>query len=220
MEYLSAYWRWTMSSTRNKWWGIGGPILVVLLAVGLIFGEEEKEKPSTSRAAATQERAADEPPGPDWKAGAPLTKQSVVAALADGDEMVRSVNLGKPTGVTVNSFDGVVLVDYKASSALSETDLLTVAAHTTFSAIRALFENPNVTQARISVYADFVDRLGKTELERATLGIFTRATADLIDWDGLENRVLGDNKHIFCIAEDWDLHGAIYSRLKDKGCLF
>ena len=159
-----------------------------------------------------------ETPLPSWEDGASITEENVRAALEDADEMIRSENLGNPTRIVAGG--GIVIVEYKADSILGETDLLTVAAQTSYSAMRALFMNPLVESVSVNVLADWTDQYGATQEEQTTSANLTRNTVDgRIDWDGLQDLVYGDNKHFFCIADDYYIHPGIYSRLEDKGCL-
>ena len=110
-------------------------------------------------------------------------------------------------------------VTYKAESALKETDLLTIGAQTAFSAHRALFANPNVGSVTVTMTADWTDQFGASSADVTTVSTLDRATVQRIDWGGLEDRVLLDNKHMFCISDAYRIHLGIYSRLGDTGCL-
>lgn len=158
-------------------------------------------------------------PLPSWQEGAALTQETVLAALKSAKKMSRSEDLKKPETLTINADTGTILLDYKATDSLGETDLLTIGAQTAFSADRALFDNPNVQRTVVDIRADWTDQYGKTAEERTTSAELKRATVDQIDWSGLEDRVLLDNKLFFCIADGYYIHPAIYVRLKDKGCL-
>jgi len=158
------------------------------------------------------------PPVRAWDEGTAVTREAVLDALKDADESARSEDLGKPAGLTVEGDS--VTVAYKVESALKETDLLTIAAHTSFSAHRALFANPLLESATIVILADWLDALGNSEEEVTTVSMLSRAgRASGIAWDGLENLVYGDNKHMFCVSDAYEIHLGIYSRLGDTGCL-
>ena len=132
--------------------------------------------------------------------------------------MTRSLDLSKPASILVDG--GTVTVAYKAGTALSETDLLTIGAQTSFSAHRALFANPLVQTVTVVMLADWTDQYGKTVEEATTASTLNRTTVEgRIDWKGLEDRVTLDNKNLFCISDNYSIHAAIYVRLKDKGCL-
>lgn len=159
---------------------------------------------------------------PAWQDGAPLNEASVLDALKHAKKMARSLDLSKPVSLQVfpgPDGNGKIALIYKAGDALSETDLLTIGAQTSFSADRTLFANPLVDSTDIRMTADWVDQYGKTTEDRTTESSMTRDTANRIDWSGLEDRVLLDNKLFFCISDSYFIHPAIYVRLKDKGCL-
>ena len=46
-----------------------------------------------------------------------------------------------------------------------------------------------------------------------------RGTAAGWSYDGLKTRVMSDNKHLFCQADKYQIHPAVYAKLQDKGCL-
>ena len=152
-----------------------------------------------------------------WRA-AELNHLSVRSALENADDTIRSVSLDEYHSLDITT-DGTVVLTYRVESALSETDLLTIGAHTAFSAFRALFVNPRVEGVGVTVETKWIDQLGNTKWDFATIATFERATADLADWSGLEGLVLGDNKRLFCAADAFAIHPAIYTRLGDKGCL-
>ena len=240
-------WRYAAWDGRIKWavTGILAVLIVVAAVSGAVGGGEDgddarsvvadtvTEPPRTeqSSAAATKQptqvptQTLVPPPTatlpPSWEDGAPTNEESVRAALEDADEMIRSENLGRPTRVVANL--GTVTVEYKADSIFGETDLLTVAAQTTYSALRALFMNPQVESVSVNIVADWTDQYGRTTEEPTTSVFLAREFVDSrIDWDGLRDLVYADNKHIFCIvelAEDYYIHPAIYVRLEDKGFL-
>lgn len=131
--------------------------------------------------------------------------------------MIRSLDLGKPRAVQI---DGESLtVTYKATSALKETDLLSISAQTSFSAHRALFKNPRIARVTIVVLADWIDQFGAESEDVTTVSTLNRSTVALIQWGGLEDRVILDNKHMFCISDSYRIHNGIYSRLGNTGCL-
>jgi len=212
-------------------WILGAVVVVIgfLVIAGIVgaatgWGDKEETakgnaSPTALQSPATTPTAAAQPTTapPSWSEGAPITDDSSAKALADSKEMTRSLNLGETESIQIDG--SIVTVTYKTKDALSETDLLTIGAQTSFSAHRVLFTNPQVTSVTVIMLADWADQLGNTASEVTTVSTLDRATADQIDWDGLENRVLLDNKDMFCISDAYRIHIAIYSRLKDTGCL-
>lgn len=214
---------------------IGGVLAVfaVLAIIGALTGSSGGGKATPTQVAqaaapkatatppppkATVTPAAPSPtPAPRWADGAPITDTSVRAALGDASGISGSLNLGKPRSTVIDG--GYITVTYKATNALSETDLLTIGADTSFSALRALFPNPAVQTVTVTVLADWTDQFGKTAEAPATVATFDRATVAKIDWGGLKNNVESDNKALFCIADNYRINLAIYSRLRNKGCL-
>ncbi len=203
-------------------------LVVAGTATELPRTEQPTEAPSEIPTEVPTEVPTEEPtqpptatPPPSWEDGAPINEESVRDALEDADEMIRSEDLGRPTRVVASM--GTVIVEYKADSILGETDLLSVAAQTTYSAMRALFMNPRVESVSVNIVADWTDQYGATREEPTTSVFLAREfVGGRIDWDGLTDLVYADSKHIFCIvefAEDYYIHPAIFARLEDKGCL-
>jgi hypothetical protein len=233
-----------LSNWRMRWkliWSSVFGLLVLLIIIGSITGDSNKDEnpkveapptakatlvspssvapspPPDAEASPTVLAAPTAPPTPDWSHGGQITQESALKALKDGKELIRSVDIGKPTGLSV---DGAkVTVQYKVEDALGETDLLTVAAETSFSAHRALWANPQVETVTVLIFADWTDQLGNTETEQTTESTLQRATVNQINWGGLEDRVYADNKHMFCVSDAYLVHLGIYTRLKDVGCL-
>lgn len=213
--WIKAWWSWSNGpGLFRKIVGYGMPIFIVLIIVGAISGGSEET--STDGSSDATGVGVDAPASVSW-AEAELTEPTVTKALADAKQMTRSLNLGKPIALFVE--DGIITATYEAKDALKETDLLTIGAHTSFSAFRVLFQNPAVQDVSVVMQAEWTDSLGKTAMEQTTILRIVRGTADKIGWDGLEDRVTLDNKHLFCIADTYRIHGGIYSRLGDKGCL-
>lgn len=203
----------------------------VLVIIGALTGSSGGDKqpaaksapttppsPAASRTApATKAPTPTVTAAPQWSSGVPITDASVRTALGRAQSIIRSLDLSKPR--TINIDGAYISVTYKADSALRETDLLTIGAATSYSALRALFANANVQTVTITTLADWTDQFGKTAEETATVATFDRATVAKIDWGGLKDRVESDNKALFCIADTYRIHPGIYSRLENKGCL-
>jgi hypothetical protein len=156
---------------------------------------------------------------PSWRDGAPVTQDAVLAVLKDADTLPRSVDLGSPRQLGVDEPSGGIHIEYKTTSALNTTDYVTIGAQTAFSAMRALYANPSVQHVQVVLYTDFTDQLGNTTEDIATSATIEKATADQINWKGLSDLVLSDNKHLFCIADAYVLAPSIYGALQDTGCL-
>lgn len=163
-----------------------------------------------------------ETPEPLWENG-PVTEETVRRALDDLDDLglLRTdINPKNVTFLSVVDFEGLlVAIEFKPSGALSETDFLTIAGESTLVAMAKLFGNPLVQRVKISAMADVVDAFGNESTEFLTTATVNRATADQINWEGLASRQLSDNKHIFCIADEYVIRPLIYNKLKDTGCL-
>jgi len=242
LMWLYAPWR---LGFKWGWTGFFG-IMTVLAIIGSVTGSGNSEKTEVDVVAeATSTQKADEtkalpsetavetvpdtptvapsdtpppPPTPEWKQGRPLSVENIREVLADSDKMIRSLDLGDAKNIAIDG--GTVTVTYKGEDALSETDLLTIGAQTSFSVQRALFANPLVQTVTVIALADWTDQYGKTSEEVTTMSSLNRTTVDTrIDWAGLEDRVMSDNKLLFCISDAMEIHPAIYVRLKDKGCL-
>jgi hypothetical protein len=103
----------------------------------------------------------------------PFSPACAIFAKGIGECVVRRVieglkppfplaRIGGPDGDSIS-------VTYKAKSALKETDLLTIAAQTSFSAHRALFANPSVTSVTVVMLADWTDQYGATSEDVTTV---------------------------------------------------
>jgi len=227
--WLYAPWR-----PRTKWiWSGVFAALVSLFILGSIVGDDaSNQREVTTNLEPTKTPALDvatepgAPPTvapsptvkpPSWSEGGPVTDAATRKALSDGDEMIRSLDLGKPRAVQIDGES--VTVTYKAESALKETDLLSIGAQTSFSAHRALFANSRIASVTIIILADWTDQFGAESEDVTTVSTLDRSTVALIEWGGLEDRVILDNKHMFCISDSYRIHGGIYSRLGNTGCL-
>lgn len=231
---------WRNLKTWQKW--VAGIVaaFVVLAIIGALIPDEDEDKKSadanadvTREATTTDGNATAEPEDteepeptekpedtaePAWSSGVPLTDASIRGALSDGDEMTRSVNIGDPRSIEIDG--GWIIVTYKIEDALKETDMLSIGGQTAFSAHKALFENPLVQTVTVTALADWTDQFGATTEDVTTVSTLERATVDArIQWDGLEDRVIIDNKNMFCVSDAYRIHLGIYSRLDDTGCL-
>ncbi len=247
---LFLMWKYSDWRSQIKWAvSVVSGLLVVVVAVASAVGGGSDESNSSVQAKPTEQRATEQddldpsetpaktatpkdakasvtpkPPSPTplpaWKDGAPLTEESVRKALKDGGEAIRSEDLGDSKALFVDEALGSIGVVYKADSVLGETDLLSIGAQTSFSAMRALFANPRVQTVTVTLLADWIDQFGASQEEETTKSTIGRALVDSrIDWGGLEDRVYVDNKLFFCISDDFYIHPAIRVRLEDPGCL-
>lgn len=191
---------------------------------------QEGERAQVTTIAAEQTKAAQptETPEPtpmpklSWENG-PVTEETVRKALDDLDDL----GLGRPdinsdnvTFLSVIDAEGfVVAIEFRPGEALSETDFLTIAGESTLVAMAKLFGNPQVQRVKVSAMADLVDAFGNESMQVVTTATINRATANRINWQGLASRQSSDNKHVFCIADEYAIRPVVYNELKDKGCL-
>ena len=154
----------------------------------------------------------------------PVTKATVQQALDDMDNLGLREDMEGNIGFlsVMCQPDGggcIIAIEFKPGTAWSETDMLTVAGGSTVCAMAKLFANPGVERVKVSAMADLTDQYGNESTEFVTTATINRATVNMINWEGLANRQLLDNKHIFCIADEFVIRPVIYNKLKDKGCL-
>jgi hypothetical protein len=103
---------------------------------------------------------------------------------------------------------------------LNETDALSITSHTALAASRAVFERfPEAQSLMVALVTEFTTATGQKTMNRAAMIQVNRATAASWAYDGLRTRVQSDNKHLFCLADKYQIHPAVYAEVKDKGCL-
>jgi hypothetical protein len=112
-----------------------------------------------------------------------------------------------------------VYVIYDAGDALNGPDYVTIGAHTSYSAMRALFANPLVKFVEVETDTTFTDQFGKSRVDTATWAALRRPTEQLFNWEGLTSRVYADNKALFCIMDGYRIAPSVYQSLDDKGCM-
>jgi len=115
---------------------------------------------------------------------------------------------------------GLVKISVHPELVLSEGDFLTIAGSSAIVASRAIWTTyPEVHQIEVTVLGDFTDQFGNTATELAAQTTVLRATGEQFNYEGLRDRHYGDNKLFFCVADHYEIHLAIYTKLWDKGCL-
>ena len=103
---------------------------------------------------------------------------------------------------------------------LNETDTLTVASHTALTANRAIWPAfPEAQSVVVELLNEFVDQTGRRFVDRAATIEIDRETAARFQYEELRQRVLADNRQLFCLADRYRVHPAIYARIGDRGCL-
>jgi hypothetical protein len=103
---------------------------------------------------------------------------------------------------------------------LNEADTLTVASHTALAVSKVLWANfPQAERLDVTVRSVFTDAVGAKRIGVAASLEVSRQTAARFVYDGLKERVMVDNKHLFCLADRYSIHPAVYARIKDAGCL-
>lgn len=114
---------------------------------------------------------------------------------------------------------GLVKIEIKTLP-FSNGDFLTITAHSALVASRAIWSTyPDVEQIEMTLLGDFTDQFGASTTGPAASMTVFRATGEQIDYDGMEDLVLLDNKHLFCVADHYQIAPSIYQKLGDKGCL-
>jgi hypothetical protein len=164
-------------------------------------------------------------PEPSWETG-PVTEDTVRNALDDAD------NLGSlRAGDTLDNieylsvFDDPVLngfiiaVQYKGESYWSETGLLNIGGEAAIATFAKLFANPQVQRVQVSILADVIGSLGHERTTDVVTIAINRPTAARINWEGVAELQLVDNKHMFCLADSYIIEMFIYAQLEDTGCL-
>lgn len=190
------------------------------LAIGAIGGSDTESTPTEPSSAEEESTTADSdsepeaeplpdpaaapaaaPAKPDY-ASDPLTVESVNVAL--------SAAAVEADSVTVEG--GVVTVTC-AANAWDETDLVVTAAADALTVFKAVFANPAVTQATYVATTAFSDKYGQTSVQPGATITFSRATADKIDWPGLESRVFSNWQNGYKVATSYSIHPDIWKNL-------
>ncbi|MDO8617155.1 MAG: hypothetical protein Q7T33_15705 [Dehalococcoidia bacterium] len=115
---------------------------------------------------------------------------------------------------------GLVKIEMNPETVLTEGDSLTITAHSALVASKAIWTTyPEVQQIEVTMLGDFIDQFGVSSTKVAASITVLRPTGEKFQYDGLKDLVYLDNKHLFCVADHYQIHLAIYQALGDKGCL-
>lgn len=174
---------------------------------------EQGRAAASARAAATPAPS----PSPTPTAESLTTSQQIANSYrANLDFMARA----SADNLRVQTLAGLVEIDVHPQTVLTEGDALTIAAESALVASRAIWTTyPDVQQIELKMLGDFTDQFGASTTDVAASITVLRATAERFQYDGLRDLVYGDNKHLFCVADHYQIHLAIYQALGDTGCL-
>ncbi len=115
---------------------------------------------------------------------------------------------------------GIIVINVSPSAVASEGDTLTIAAQTAVVANKAIWTKyPDARTLTVNTYGTFTDQYGHSSSDVAASITIERSTANHFDYTGLKDRVLQDNKALFCVADGYTIHPAIYRKLGNTGCL-
>lgn len=202
----------------------------------LVAAAEQKESATAAPTpAATEEPAAPNPtpppptptpepptpvptptPAPTPEGPPALTSANVTAALQANKSFMPRASLDN---LALIAQDGIVEIDIEPTL-FNETDALTIAAQTEVVASKAIFPTfPDARTVAVNLVNEFTDAYGQKSKETAALIRIDRPTAEKFDYSGVKSRVQSDNKILFCVADHYLIHPAVWQKIKDKGCL-
>jgi len=199
-----------------KWW-IKWPVISVVLLI--ILGALLPEPPEEARTAASAAGTASAGEQQQAPQSALSLEERVAKSYRDNRGfMVRAVN----DNLKVEwwpELEGLLKVDVHPEL-LNEADALTVTSHVALVASKAVWSTyPEVQELQVSTLAVFTDNVGaKNTFPAATIRIL-RPTGERFQYDGLKDRVIVDNKMLFCTADHYQLHPSVFASLGSKGCL-
>lgn len=224
---------WQRFSRLSWWWkgpilgGVGFVALIIALAAagGGSDKKSDSEVQATTTAAPPAETTSPSPETiPPTAAPEPTTEAPDIAKQIQGsyndnrDFMIRASD--DELKVEWLPDQGLVKIQIHPETVLTEGDSLTIAAHSSLVASRAIWTTyPDVQQIELTMLGDFTDPLGATTTELTAQITVLRALGEQFQYDGLRDLIYADNKHLFCVADHYELHLAIYRALEDKGCL-
>jgi hypothetical protein len=115
---------------------------------------------------------------------------------------------------------GLVILELYPKTVLSDGDILTIASASAVVASKAIWTTYlQVDLMQVDVRVEFTDQFGKKSVESAALLTITRSTGEKFVYDGLRDRVISDNKILFCAVDHYRIHPSVYAKLGNKGCL-
>ncbi|MHB8573527.1 MAG: hypothetical protein ACYDAY_11350 [Candidatus Dormibacteria bacterium] len=118
--------------------------------------------------------------------------------------------------------DNSVLVTVEPQNVLDENHMLMIGAEDTFIVARAVLGwYPAAASVQVQALTTFTDTYGKSTSEVAVSLTVTPATAAKFGWDGLADRVKSSAAIMYCDADAYTIHPAIWKNLSSsqRDCL-
>jgi len=149
-----------------------------------------------------------------------LTVANVTKSLQDNDSFLAPRSFDAPrVQIGEGDIDGEVYITI-TPSLLNETDALTKGSVAALKATKALFDwYPGLTVIDVGVVADVTNQYGNQYKDQVASITISNLTARKFDYSGLADRVLADNKLLFCVADGYSITNVVWTKIKDRGCL-
>lgn len=208
----------------------GGAMLPKTEPAGGTAEDKDKSAPIADRAAGTPDQVAEKPEQPPAPAQAQDQNKEQTSQPADSqeEEKLTEEDVRKASGLkSITSVELVggfgpnydqtaIWIHYDLGSVWDETDAVKKSARSATASFEKLFALPNVAQVGIWSDTTFTDQYGKESTNVVTKIVWTKATADKVEWKKFKDMVLVDYKRAFNIAHNYAIHPAVYKELKDK----
>lgn len=221
----------------HRFWGLSwkwkAPILVVLgivvlSVIGAAAGGGDDDKTVTasddSPKATNTTKPADTPkpaetPKPDSTATPVLSlEQQIEKSYRDNRGFMTRASA---EGLKVRQVaDGVIVIELSPSAIASEGDTLTIAGQSAIVASRAVWGTyPSVQQLQVTVWIGITDQFGAKSNAIGAAIMVDRPTGEKLQYDGLKDRQIVDNKSFFCTADHYFVNIIVFREIVDKGCM-
>lgn len=209
MEKLKATWR------GLKTWQKGIVIFLALALIGAVMPKEEEATPTAK-------------PEPQAKAPAPAPAEPVKEQpkpFAEGelteDTVIRASGLKGITKVDITADASaqdkrILRVTYAMPEAVNEDDAIYRMARDSVKVMEKLFAHPGVSEVGVWAEGTFTDQYGKETINTVARVVWSRATAEKVEWKNFSNMIVTEPKRALLLGEHYWIHPSVYNGLKDR----
>lgn len=201
---------------KKKWFFVIVAILILRAIVG--GGDEEKSNVATDAASkpvvtdsTTKETKKEEPkkePEIDFSK-VELTKENITKAIINtvGKDKLKNVE------ITVEGGKNIIDISYNPGTVWDEKSLVKNNAITSTNVMEVLFKNPKVDKIWVWTETEMQDAKGNDSVEQVVNVCLTKENAADINWPNFKNKVMGDYKALYNIADSSFIHPGIAKAL-------